>query len=154
MLSEKISGMLGGIRSGNGFRVRSICHNGDDRNLKLWDSPDGKLLAKCFSHNCSYRVIMESLENEGFKEKEEFSLPEKRKYAIKKTRFEAQKELQVDLHVMWQIITDRMVSYTLRSDKRYMALHPDHAPMSLAPWDKELETTKRIQSNLKLAYGL
>ena len=152
--AEAISRILGGVRSGNGYRVRSICHSGKKKNLKLWDSPDGKLLAKCFSHGCTFREIMETLEAEGLKEKDTLSSPEKKSYAIKKSRLQAQQELQIDLHVMLLIINDRLASYELQSDKGYMQENPQHVPMPLEPWDKEIDTARKVLNNLKLSYGV
>ncbi len=90
MSAEYISNVLGGKKSGNGFRVKSICHNGKDNNLKLWNATDGKLMGKCFSQGCDFRTIMQVLEDEGLKEKDNLSMPEKKAYAIKKTRLQVQ----------------------------------------------------------------
>ncbi len=153
MSAESISNIIGGKKSGNGYMVRSICHNGDGSNLKLWHAPDGKLLAKCFSHGCDFRTIMEVLETEGLKEKDELSPPEKKKYAINKTRLQCQEELQIDLHVLLLIINDRLASYTLQGDDGYKKQHPEHTVMPLEPWDKELKVAMKIFKNLKIAYG-
>jgi len=153
MSAEYISNILGGIKSGDGFKVRSICHNGDGKNLKLWNSPDGKLLAKCYSHGCDFRTIMEALESEGLKEKDAFSPEKKKEYAIKKTRLQCQEELQIDLHVLLLIINDRLASYSMQGDSGYKKLHPEHVAMPLEPWDKELEVAKKVFKNLKTAYG-
>jgi len=145
MSAENISNILGGKKSGNGYRVRSICHNGNDKNLKLWNAQDGKLLAKCFSHGCEFRTIMQALEDEGLKEKDTLSMPEKKAYLIKKTRLQAQKELQIDLHVMLLIINDRVASYENQSAER--------PAMPLEPWEKETEVARKIFNNLKISYG-
>ena len=150
---ESISAVLGGIRSGNGYRVPCICHGSDHKNLKLWQAPDGKLLAKCFSSDCSYHHIMQTLENEGLKEVDSFSPEQKQNYAVKKTRIQALQELEIDLHVMLQIISERNVSWHLAADQGYMDLHPEHKAIPMDPWDKELETARKIINNFKNAYG-
>jgi hypothetical protein len=144
MSAESISNLLGGKRNGGKYRVPAICHGGDGNNLVLWDAPDGKLLAKCFSHGCEYRDIMQVLEDKGYKERDELPKSERKIYAVKKTRLQAQKELQIDLFVLLSIINDRLISYDNSTQER--------PSMPLEPWEKEVEVARRVFKNLKLAY--
>ena len=55
----ELSAQNDGRPAGPGYyRLRCPAHSGMDRNLSIWDGTDGRVGAKCHSHNCSYRDIM------------------------------------------------------------------------------------------------
>ena len=152
-LAESISHALGGIRSGSGYRIPCICHGSSHKNLKLWHAPDGKLLAKCFSSDCSYHSIMQTLENEGLKEVDSFSPEKKEEYHYIKGRTQSYQELEIQLHMMLQYIQGRNTSRHLAADAEYMKQHPEHVAESMEPWEDELQLARDIIKNFKNAYS-
>lgn len=153
-LAESISHVLDGRKSGKGYRMRSVCHGGDGKNLYLADSPDGKLKAACFSHHCEYKVIMQTLEDQGLKPKDEFSPQQKRHFKVKKSRIDMMQALWTELHILLQTLTDRLGDKQLNNDTTYKKLHPEFVPMPDELWDREIQAVKTIKGLLGDIYSV
>lgn len=54
-------------RCGSGWRGRTVCHGGNDRNLAIILGRNGKPIFKCFSRDCSYPQIVAALGECGIK---------------------------------------------------------------------------------------
>ena len=143
-LAESISCTLNGQRSGKGYRMQSICHGGDGKNLYLADSPDGKLIATCFSHGCEYKTIMQTLEDQGLKPKSEFNGKQRQAFIQKKSRRQLRDALQIETHITLQYLNDRDGDIEKLSDRNYLKLHPEFAPMPDDLWDRERLAYTRI----------
>lgn len=50
-----------GFKSGSTWRLPCPVHDGKDKNLSIWDTPDGQIGARCWSHECDYRAIIAAL---------------------------------------------------------------------------------------------
>ena len=109
-LAESIGQALNGRRSGKSWYVPTICHGGDGKSLQLTDTPDGKLLARCHSHQCDYRKIMEALEANGLKDKTSFTGKQRQQHAIIKSRYELDKKLDHILILYCQELHTRLYS--------------------------------------------
>lgn len=66
-LAEDIAGKVKSKPAGSGFLIQTYCHGGDGLNLLISNGSNGKLSAKCFSNDCTYKRIMTGLEAEGLK---------------------------------------------------------------------------------------
>lgn len=153
-LAESISHALAGRKSGNGYRVRSVCHGGDGKNLYLADSPDGKLKAACFSHHCEYKVIMRTLEDQGLKPKDDFTPQQRQQFRVKKSRIDMMQTLWTELHILLQTLTDRLRDKRLSNDAIYKKSHPEFVPMTDEFWDREIQAVKTIKGLLGDIYGI
>ena len=143
-LAESISHILNGRRSGKGYRMQSVCHGGDGKNLYLADSPDGKLIATCFSHQCDYKTIMQALEDQGLKPKDEFTPEQQRTFIQKKSRYQLREAFQIETHIALQYLNDRAGDREKLSDNNYRELHPEFVPMPDALFDREKLAYTRI----------
>ena len=143
-LAQSISYALNGRKSGKGYRMQSVCHAGDGKNLYLADSPDGKLIASCFSHQCDYITIMQALEAQGLKPKDEFTPEQQRTFIQKKSRYQLREALQIEMHIALQYLNDRAGDREKLSDSNYRELHPEFIPMPDALFDREKLAYARI----------
>ena len=153
-LAESISHSLDGRRSGNGYRMRSVCHGGYGKNLYLADSPDGRLIATCFSHHCEYKDIMQTLEDQGLKPKDTFTPHQRQQFKVKKSRIDMMQTLWIELHILLQTLTDRLGDKRLNNDATYKKLHPEFVPMPDEFWDRELQAVTIIKRLLRDIYGI
>ena len=153
-LSESISQALKGKRSGKGFRVRSVCHGGDGLNLRISDAPDGKLKATCFSHGCSYKEIMESLEYLGLKPKTDFTQKQNNTHARKINKRLFREALFTEAHILLQILNERNGDIAKANDANYLKLHPEFVSMPEEPFERELQAAKRTIKLIGKVYGL
>jgi len=141
-LAASISHALDGRSSGKGFRVRSVCHDGEHRNLYLEDTPDDKLKATCHSHHCDYKTIMQTLEGIGAKPKTEFK--GKQVFIQQKTKRQLRDALQIETHIVMQLLNIRDADRAKASDPNYLKLHPEFVPMPDDFWDREILAYTRI----------
>ena len=154
MLAQSISNSLGGRKSGKGYRVPTVCHGGDGFNLLLSDTPDGTLIATCFSHGCSYREIMESLESLGLKPKTEFSRKQRQTFAQKNNKRQLRISLALEMHIALQYLNDRNGDNEKSHDSNYLKLHPEFTPMPEEPFERELEAAIRTKKIIGEVYGI
>jgi len=153
-LAENISHALNGKKSGNGFRVRSVCHGGDGYNLQISDAPDGKLKATCFSHGCSYKEIMESLESLGIKPKTKFTRSQRKTHCQKIYKHLYREALFTEAHILLQFLNNRSGDKEKTSDSNYLKLHPEFVPMPDEPFERELKAAKRTVKLIGKVYGI
>jgi len=152
-LADSIAYLLGGKRSGKGWRVPSICHGGDGNNLYIADGDNG-LIAVDYSHGCSYKTIMEALELQGLKDKVVFTSQQKHQFKVKQSRMELMKIIWHELHVFHQIIDARMCDKAKRQDANYRKVHPEFKPMPDEPWEREIKSAKTLWKVLGELYGI
>lgn len=153
-LAESISYTLNGKRSGKGFRIPTVCHGGDGFNLQISDAPDGKLKATCFSHGCSYKEIMESLESLSLKPKTEFTSNQCKSYIQKINKHRYREALFIEAHILLQFLNSRDCDKTKSSDSNYLKLHPEFVPMPEEPFEREIKAAKRTIKLIGKVYGL
>ena len=143
-LAASLSHALDGRSSGKGFRVRSICHDGDGKNLYLEDTPDGKLKAACHSHHCEFKTIMQTLEDMGLKPKTEFDPKQRKAFVQKKSKQQLRDALQIETHIALQYLNDRDGDKVKLSNSDYLALHPEFVPLPDELQDRERLAYTRI----------
>lgn len=150
-LAESISHALNGKESGQGFRVKSVCHGGNGYNLYICDAPDGKLLATCFSHGCSYKKIMECLESLGVKPKDHFNRSVQRQHISKRQYREA---LFIEMHILLQFISSRNGDTSNSKDPKYLKPHPEYTRMPEEAFEREIQAAKRTIKLIGKVYGV
>ena len=144
-LSESISLSLDGKKSGKGFRVPTICHNGTGKNLYLADGDNGKLIATCFSHGCEYKTIMLVLEAQGLKPKAETTQKQRQKFAQIKNKRELIDIFFTELHILLQFINDRIGDRHKLADRNYLKLHPEFQSIPEEPFEREKLAAHRVK---------
>jgi hypothetical protein len=153
-LAESISYSLGGRRSGKGYRIRSVCHGGDGKNLYIEDSQDGKLIATCFSHGCEYKSIMSTLEDMGLKPKPDLSSTQRKVFVQKKSRRQLMESLFFESHILLQYLNDRAGDLARSGDSNYLKLHPEFQKLPDEPFDRELKAALRTKTIIEQLYGI
>lgn len=149
-----ISHALDGRKSGDGYRVQSVCHGGTDRNLFLSDGADGRLIAKCYSHVCSYKTIMTTLEDMGLKPKSQLDGRQRERFIQKKTRRQLMESLFFESHILLQYLNDRAGDIAKAGDRNYLKRHPEFIPMSDEPFQREMEAALRTKKIIGLLYEI
>ena len=144
-LSESISQALNGKKSGKGFRVPTVCHNGKGKNLYLADGDDGKLIATCFSHGCEYKAIMQALEAQGLKPNAESTQKQRKYFAQIKNKRELIDIFFTELHILLQYINDRIGDRHKLADRNYLKLHSEFQPMPEEPFEREKLAAHRVK---------
>ena len=144
-LAESISLSLDGKKSGKGFRVPTVCHNGTGKNLYLADGDDGKLIAACFSHGCEYKTIMQVLEKQELKPKTETSQIQRKQFMQGKNKRELIDIFFTELHILLQFINDRISDRHKIADRNYLKLHPEFQPMPEESFEREKLATLRVK---------
>jgi len=152
--AKTISDALCGKISGKGFRIPTVCHGGDGFNLLISDTPDGKLRAKCFSHGCSYKEIMESLECLGLKPKTKFTDKQRQSYARVRSKRQLCETLYIEMHIIMQFLNDRAGDVIKTRYPSYLKLHPEFTPMPEEPFERELEAAIRAKKLIGDVYGV
>jgi len=152
-LSESISQALNGKRSGKGFRVPTVCHNGAGKNLYLADGDDGKLIATCFSHGCEYKVIMQALEEQELKPKSASTQKQRQEFKQKKNMRELRDLLFREAHILQQFNIDRIGDARKFTDQNYLKHHPEHQPMPEEFFEREMLAAHRVKKLIGGIYG-
>ena len=143
-LAESISHSLNGRRSGKGFRIPAFWRGSTDLNVYIADSDNGKLIVADHSHGDDYQTIMQALEAEGLKPKDDFNPAQKKQFIQKKSRRQLRNALQIETHITLQYLNDRDGDIEKLSDRNYLKLHPEFAPMPDDLWDRERLAYTRI----------
>jgi DNA primase len=136
------------VKGSNG-RYQACCPAHDDKSpsLAISESPDGKVLLKCFA-GCTADEIVGSI---GMELKDLFPPsnlnPEQRQaYARQKTRAEIEEAFYHELVVMTQIIAARVADRKLAKDTKFRTQRPDWKPLPDATWEREELAVKRIRT--------
>ena len=59
------------------FKVPCPAHRGDDNNLHLGDAPDGGLILKCWSADCTFNNILRAIQADGLAVKRGLDVPKR-----------------------------------------------------------------------------
>lgn len=145
-LAADIAHQLHGRRSGKGWVIPAICHNPDSRkhNLLISDGYNGKLSAKCFSNDCDYQTIMQSLEACGAKPQDIFTPEARQQQKIihrKQSRLEGLNTLSYELFIVQQHLNARIENHYRSIDRAYLNQHPEFKLMPTKLWGRESEAT-------------
>ena len=143
-LAQSISYSLNGRKSGKGYKVPAFWRGSTDRNVYIADGGNGKLIVADHSHGDDYQAIMQALEAEGLKPKDEFNPGQKRAFIQKKTRYQLREALQIEMNIALQYLNDRAGDNAKACDSNYLKLHPEFQKMPNELWGREKQAYTRI----------
>lgn len=152
-LAESISNELGGRPSGKGHRIPAFWRDSTDLNVYIADGDNGKLIAIDHSQHDDYKTIMQALESEGFKSKDEFNGHQRDVFIQKKTRRHLIESLFFESHILLQYLNDRSADAVKSNDRNYLKLHPEFTPMPDEPFERELEAAIKTKKIIGQLYG-
>lgn len=152
MNARTISEALGGRPCGDGYIMCCLAH--DDRNpsLSVKDSDRGYPLVHCHA-GCAFEDIREQLRKRGLWPESRLTPHMKQQHINNKYMLQSYKALGHELHVMYQVVSNRICDDTLKSTPSYKKGHPEFKPLPLEFWDRELQAVKTISKLFEVIYG-
>ena len=148
-LAQSISYALNGRSSGKGYRIAAFWRGSIDLNVYIADGADGSLIAIDHSQHDDYKTMMQAFESEGLKPKTEFNGKQRQAFIQKKSRRQLRNALQIETHITLQYLNNRDGDIEKLSDRNYLKLHPEFAPMPDDLWDRERLAYTRVIKIMK-----
>jgi len=154
----KINELLSGLDKvrGNNGQYMACCPAHDDLSPSLAiKDVDGKILLNCMA-GCDVFDITNAM---GIQIKDlfidsSFTSEQRNKYKKMKNMSELWKALNHELHVLLQIVSNRVCDETLSKDRKYTERKQDFKPLASEFWDRELLAVKRIKRIIGDLYEL
>lgn len=155
MILEELLRKLDRVR-GNDSQYMACCPAHDDRTPSLAiKEVDGKILINCMA-GCSINEITSAM---GIQLKDLFvdssyTTRQRDEYRRIKNLSKLWGALFHELHVLLQIVNNRVCDDTLSKDKKFKENRPDFKPLPPDFWERELLAASRVKRIIGDIYGL
>ena len=146
MDAESLSNALDGKPTDKGFIACCPAHNDKSPSLSIADADNGNTLIHCFA-GCSPDSIMKSigLEIRDLFNNSSLTHIQQKKYKKTKHLSELWQALNHELHVLLQIVSNRICDEALSKDKAFIKTRKEFKPLPTEFWPRELLAAKRIK---------
>ena len=137
-----------------GDQYKTLCPAHDDKTPSLAvTEKDGKILLKCWA-GCSANEITSAL---GLKLSDLFvdshlTQQQRLQYAKKRTKHQLRQALAFELHMLYQILSNRITSTELACDVKFIKVRPESIPMPDGEWEREILAVERIRELVNELY--
>ena len=141
---------------GSGSQYMACCPAHDDRSPSLAiKEVDGKILMNCMA-GCNIQEITSAM---GIQLKDLFAdssytTEQRKKYRKIKNLSKLWGALFLELHVLLQIVNNRVCDETLSKNKRFTENRPDFKALPPEFWERELLAANRVKRIIGDIYGL
>lgn len=155
MNAQDISNKLNGKPSGSGFIARCPAHDDIKPSLSITDGDNGLTLINCFA-GCSADDVIASmgLEMKDLYNDSNFTPMQLKEYKQRKNLSKLWTLLNRELHVLLQIVNNRVCDETISNDRQFKKYRPDFKPLSSTFWDREITAARRIKKIIGDIYGV
>lgn len=154
MKVESLVTMLNGKPQGKGYIACCPAHNDKHPSLSI-SEVSGKILLKCWT-GCSVESIVSAIgiETKDLFPESSLTSVQRKKYKRIKNLSELWSALYREMHVLLQIVNNRVCDESLLKDKNFKECRSEFRPLPPEFWDREMLAAKRVKRIIGDIYEL
>jgi hypothetical protein len=158
-IADRLLNRLEGVKSTGPDQWVALCpaHEDQSPSLSIRDAGD-RLLLRCFA-GCSTEAVVAALGLQmadlfaSSPSESRFRSATRCEHRLQIPRRDLEAALQHELHILLQVVGNRVSSRQLARDKKFRVLRPEWMPVPEGFWDRELQATRRTRRMLTMLYG-